>query len=78
MRFSVFMIALVVAPFLMANDGSCGESRGEKAEGETCTRNEDCVSPLICEGGTCRTETDAAVTDSGASDAAPTDATTHD
>lgn len=78
MRFSVFVIALFVAPLLMAHDGGCGESRGVKDLGETCTRNEDCARDLVCTGGTCREESDGAVHDSGASDASLSDATAHD
>lgn len=84
MRFFYVAIVVVGAPLLMAPD--CGDSFGDKREGATCTRSEDCVRDLTCVRGECTSlhdagGVDASSTDSSVSDGAQdatSDAPTHD
>jgi hypothetical protein len=51
-------------------EGGCAGSSSLKAEGEPCTRTNECQTGLVCSGGTCRLGGDAGSDGSGA-DAAP-------
>lgn len=48
---------------------TCGSDIGEKTVGEPCTRSSECDGPLVCVGGMCTAQSDAA-RDAGPEDGA--------